>query len=52
MAHAVKNMVDYLDEVGKELFKKPEVANKVRQLCGGLPFGSPDHGPQRHHKTD
>ncbi|MFZ5564792.1 MAG: 4Fe-4S binding protein [Thermodesulfobacteriota bacterium] len=29
MALAVKDMMDYLEEVGKELFKKPDVANKV-----------------------
>jgi NAD-dependent dihydropyrimidine dehydrogenase PreA subunit len=34
MAKTVKNMMDYLDDLGKDLFKNPEVANKV--LPAGL----------------
>ncbi|MEW6076490.1 MAG: 4Fe-4S binding protein [Thermodesulfobacteriota bacterium] len=34
MARTVKAMMDYLDEVGRELFKNPEVANRV--LPAGL----------------
>lgn len=34
IAQTVKTMMDYLDDLGKDLFKKPEVANKV--LPAGL----------------
>lgn len=34
MARTIKNMMDYLDDLGRELFKNPEVANKI--LPAGL----------------
>lgn len=29
MAHAIKKMMAYIDEIGRDLFQKPEIANKV-----------------------
>ena len=34
MAQTIKRMLDYLDDVGRDLFKNPEVANKI--LPAGL----------------